>query len=188
MKSGIYRIINVVNGKLYVGSSTNVAYRLWWHRRELSFNRHENRYLQNAWNKHGESSFKFELLFNCEREQLLQKEQETIDRYKSTWKDSGYNICFNTRNCLGVKRSPETREKMKGNTNAKGRKGCHHSQESKELMSIAKLGKPSNSKGHKCSEEAKHLMTIAKLGKPSNNKGKPNPYKGLHYKKKEVLI
>jgi len=42
MKSGVYKIVNIVNGKLYVGSSTNVKYRLWRHTHELRRNVHEN--------------------------------------------------------------------------------------------------------------------------------------------------
>lgn len=181
MKSGVYQIINVVNGKLYVGSSTNVKYRLWEHRHNLLLNRHDNRYLQNAWNKYGESSFRFEILFYCEKERLLQKEQEMIDLYQSA-KGKGYNLCSIAGNCLGIKRSKETIEKMKGNTNGKGRKGCKQAQDTIAKMSKSKLGKPSNMKGKHHSAFSKELMALAK-------KGKVSPKKGKTYKKQlnEVL-
>lgn len=172
MNAGVYRIINVVNEKLYVGSSSNVKYRLWVHRHELRKNKHQNVYLQNAWNKYGEDSFRFEILFYCRKERLLEKEQKIIDRYQSTWKDRGYNICSIAGNCLGIKRSLKTREKMMGNTNGKGRKGIKHSQEAKDKMSKAKMEKPSpGNKGKHPSSISKGLMSAAKIGKPSPRKG-----------------
>jgi group I intron endonuclease len=171
LKSGVYRILNMVNGKSYVGSSTDVKYRLWRHRHELREQRHENMYLQNAWNKHGENSFKLEILFYCDREHLLKREQEMIEYYQSTWRDNGYNICSIAGNCLGIKRSLKTREKMRGNTNAKGRIGTFHSEEAKAKMSKAKLGKESNMKGKHHSEISKSKMSAAKVGKPGPRKG-----------------
>jgi group I intron endonuclease len=171
MKSGVYRIVNVVNGKLYVGSSTDVKYRLWRHQHELLCNKHENRYLQNAWNKYGELSFSFEILFYCKREWLLQREQEMIDYYQSA-NGKGYNLCSVAGNCLGIKRSQKTREKMKGNTNGKGNKGRVMSQEAKDKMSLAKVGKSSGMKGKHHTDHAKKLMTLAKEGKISPKKGK----------------
>jgi group I intron endonuclease len=168
MKSGVYRLVNVVNKKCYVGSSTNVHYRLWRHRKQLNLDQHENQRLQNAWNKYGESSFLFRVLLFCDREQLLQKEQEMIDKYQSAT-EKGYNLCSIAGNCLGIKRSQETKDKMKGNTNASGRKGQHHSQETKELMRIAKLGKSSGMLGKSHSIKSKDKMALAKIGKPGNN-------------------
>ena len=43
--SGIYCIINLKNGKRYIGSSKNVRQRLWSHRAELRHNKHENPHL-----------------------------------------------------------------------------------------------------------------------------------------------
>ena len=40
----IYRIANVVNGKVYIGQSTNVQKRLFTHKKELLENKHYNVY------------------------------------------------------------------------------------------------------------------------------------------------
>jgi group I intron endonuclease len=59
MARGIYKIINVVNNKFYVGSAVDFTARKrrhWW---ALRSQRHANKYLQAAWNKYGEESFKF---------------------------------------------------------------------------------------------------------------------------------
>lgn len=59
MKSGIYKIINLVNNKFYVGSAVNLRRRKARHFSELRNNRHNNRHLQAAWLKYGEKSFVF---------------------------------------------------------------------------------------------------------------------------------
>ena len=59
MARGIYKIINVVNNKFYVGSAVDFTARKrrhWW---ALRSQRHANKHLQAAWNKYGEESFKF---------------------------------------------------------------------------------------------------------------------------------
>jgi group I intron endonuclease len=59
MAQGIYKIINVVNNKFYVGSTVNISRRRARHFSELRNNRHNNKYLQSAWNKYGEQAFVF---------------------------------------------------------------------------------------------------------------------------------
>jgi group I intron endonuclease len=59
MAQGIYKIINVVNNKFYVGSTVNISRRRARHFSELRNNRHNNKYLQAAWNKYGEQAFVF---------------------------------------------------------------------------------------------------------------------------------
>ena len=51
LESGIYKITNLTNGMVYIGSSINIEIRLKHHFRELKNNRHKNRHLQNAFNK-----------------------------------------------------------------------------------------------------------------------------------------
>jgi group I intron endonuclease len=60
--SGVYKITNEINGKYYIGKSTKIGRRWSEHRRFLRQNRHDTPHLQNAWNKYGENSFKFEIL------------------------------------------------------------------------------------------------------------------------------
>jgi group I intron endonuclease len=59
MARGIYKIINVVNNKFYVGSAVDLKRRKARHFSELRNNRHNNRHLQAAWLKYGEQSFVF---------------------------------------------------------------------------------------------------------------------------------
>lgn len=64
--TGIYKITNLDNGKMYVGQATDI-YRRWdEHKRALNSNHHDNNYLQNSWNLHGETSFAFDIIELCD--------------------------------------------------------------------------------------------------------------------------
>ena len=62
---GIYKIENLVNGKVYIGKTVDFKERKKEHKLDLRLNRHYNNYLQNAWNKYGRENFKFEMVFLC---------------------------------------------------------------------------------------------------------------------------
>lgn len=89
MSSGIYKIQNIINGKIYIGSSKNIHKRLQIHKRELIKNKHLNPKLQAAWNKHGECAFVFKEIFACAKCLLLDMEQLYID---CCFGDNCYNI------------------------------------------------------------------------------------------------
>jgi group I intron endonuclease len=77
--SGIYKIINKVNGKYYVGSSNNITLRWRKHKEALKRNQHKNRYLQRAWNKYGEVSFDFIIVETIPQDKLELIEQQYLD-------------------------------------------------------------------------------------------------------------
>jgi group I intron endonuclease len=62
MTRGIYKIINIINSKFYVGSAVDLKRRKTRHFSELRGNKHNNRHLQAAWNKYGEQAFVFVVL------------------------------------------------------------------------------------------------------------------------------
>ena len=59
MARGIYKIINVVNNKFYVGSAVDLKRRKTRHFSELRTGKHNNQHLQAAWVKYGEQAFVF---------------------------------------------------------------------------------------------------------------------------------
>lgn len=59
MEQVIYKIINLVNDKFYVGSTINKKVRFREHRKQLRGNRHHCKHLQASWNKYGEDKFAF---------------------------------------------------------------------------------------------------------------------------------
>jgi len=64
--SGIYQIRNIINNKVYIGSTSKFKSRKASHFGHLRFGDHSNKYLQNAWNKYGEEKFVFEILEETE--------------------------------------------------------------------------------------------------------------------------
>lgn len=107
MVSGIYKITNTTNGKVYVGSAVNFDTRWKEHIRELRKGTHHSSALQNAWNKYGEEKFEFSIIEECERTRkvLLGREQYWMDTLESVAK--GYNIAKTAGSQLGMKQSPE---------------------------------------------------------------------------------
>lgn len=107
MNSGIYEIVNTVNGKRYVGSAKDFVNRWSVHRSRLKAGNHHNRHLQSSWNKHGPALFEFRKLLICAPEHLLLYEQIAIDALQPEM-----NVERIAGNSLGCLRTPETRKKI----------------------------------------------------------------------------
>lgn len=91
-KCGIYKIENIVNKKIYVGSSNNIKRRWKEHINQLNSNSHPNRHLQFSWNKYGQNNFIFNILEECKEEDLINREQFYIDNLNVLNDSFGYNI------------------------------------------------------------------------------------------------
>jgi len=91
MARGIYKIINIVNNKFYVGSAVDLKRRKTRHFCELRNNKHNNKYLQASWNKYGEKAFVFVVIEELDREaDLLAAENVWLKEHVG--KDYCYNI------------------------------------------------------------------------------------------------
>jgi group I intron endonuclease len=143
-KSGLYVIINRINGKRYFGSAQVSLWKRWReHKRQLSKNIHDNPHLQDAWNLYGEETIYFESMFNCPSDQCLYFEQILLDM----WWDGGvncYNIAKDAEACM------------------KGRK---HSDETRKKLSKSHIGQIPWNKGKKTTEEVKEKLRKANTGK-----------------------
>ena len=92
-KTGVYKIVNLINNKIYIGStSQSFEKRFKQHYAELQKSNHKNGHLQAAWNKYGEEAFEFCIIEVCLQKDCLLKEQEYMDRLYCTDKQKGYNI------------------------------------------------------------------------------------------------
>lgn len=91
---GIYKITNKLNNKVYIGQSVNISYR-WTAHRCRPFNKNSNQYnnpLYKAIRKYGIENFQFEVLEECLKSELNDKEKYYISLFKSTDPKKGYNL------------------------------------------------------------------------------------------------
>lgn len=157
--SGVYQIVNTINGHRYIGSAVSIRTRWNTHRHFLRSGKHANRHLQAAWNKYGEACFQFSIIEKCDKLSLVQREQFYMDVMHPE-----YNLSPKAGNSLGVRHTEETRRKV-----VAALTGRPCSEETRRKMSKAMTGHPSWSKG-----------------KPSSNKGK-SPSKETLQKRSEAL-
>ena len=141
MKTGIYKITNIVNNKFYIGSAKNILARFANHKSTLKYNKHNNEYLQLSYNKYGVDNFKYDILEECSCENLIIREQFYIDNLQPD-----YNIC-----------------KI-----AYSRFGCKHSEESKLKISSTQLGKPKPLTSIAMKGKVKDRYTIEQIIKANN--------------------
>ena len=91
MSCGIYKITNLINNKSYIGQSIYIENR--WNKekvRAFSVESSEyNKTLSQAFRKYGIENFSFEIIEECEKEELNEKEQYYINFYNTYF--DGYN-------------------------------------------------------------------------------------------------
>ncbi|MBO6272764.1 GIY-YIG nuclease family protein [bacterium] len=110
---GVYKILNCKNNKFYIGSSVDIERRFESHRKELIAGTHNNKHLQNAWNKYGESSFRFLVVEEVANiNELRNRETYYLQSTNCTNPDVGYNLLNNANIGLGVCASKEVRQKI----------------------------------------------------------------------------
>ena len=157
---GVYQIINTTNKKIYIGSSSHLMRRWNTHKYELSRETHSNNKLQRAWNKYGVGSFVFSILEECEKDQLIKREQYYLDTLNPE-----YNILKIAYSSLGHTVSDEAKQKIR--EKAMGRT---FSEETLQKMRDAKIGKPSPRKGCKLTPEQIENARITKTGQRHPNR------------------
>ena len=133
--SGIYKIINKVNDKYYVGSSTDIKTRWNNHIKELRQKSHDNKHMERAWHKYGSDNFQFVIIERVPPEQLILAEQKYLDICKAYPKTS-YNMAYDAiAPNRGRQVSPETRLKL-----SISHMGIKHTSESRLKISNSRVG------------------------------------------------
>jgi len=104
MRSGIYCIRNIVNNKIYIGSTVDFDKRWQDHKRKALGSYHKNKHLQSAILKYGIDNFNFEILEFVSTDKLFEREQFYLDTFKPFDK-VGYNKAIKSGGGLLVDRS-----------------------------------------------------------------------------------
>lgn len=178
IKSGIYKILNKINGKFYIGSAINFKRRFARHARLLNTKEHPNEYLQNAWNKYWSISFEFIILQYVENKaDLIKYEQVWLNFTRCYDREVGYNICKIADNRTGILHSAAAKIKM-----SEANKGRIKSPEWQAKITSALTGKkrdPSVGKAHSermkgrdISEQTKINMAVGQAGRKHSQESK----------------
>jgi group I intron endonuclease len=188
--AGVYKIKNIVNEKVWIGSSWTIIDRLSNHWKAFNSNKN-SLYLQRAFNKYGYNSFEWSVIEEVAvffdkptkndkkllKENLLFWEQIYMDNYESYNPEKGYNICSVAGNCLGVKKSEETKIKSKI-TNSLPEVKKRRSNAAKEVAARPEI-KEAKSKCHKGKTLSKEIRKKVSIGgKIAQNK--PERKRQLH--------
>lgn len=145
MARGIYKIINVINNKFYVGSAVDFTARKrrhWW---ALRSQRHANKHLQAAWDKYGEGAFRFVIV-----EEL--PEDADVLATENVWLKAhvGKEYCYN----LGTDATAPTRGWL-ADKNPMWGKTFVHTPEAKARISVASKARVQSEE-----EKAKRRQTM----------------------------
>jgi group I intron endonuclease len=133
IRAGIYRWINKVNGKSYVGSSNSLARRFREYFNLNYLERNKSMLICRALLKYGYSGFSLEILEYCELSERLERENHYFKLLKPE-----YNILKVAGSNLGHKHTEESRAKMAA---------WERSEEMKAKISVSMIGN-SNGRNH----------------------------------------
>lgn len=126
---GIYKIVNLTTGQVYVGQSVDLNSRISHHKTALKYNKHCNQLLQNSWNKYGSVNFNFSIYQTCLKDELDELEIKYINEEPLSFNlTSGGNLYKSIADStklllrdinLGKKTSEETKKRI--SESSKGR-------------------------------------------------------------------
>lgn len=150
---GIYIITNIINGKRYIGQSTDIKRRFYEHR---CISHESNIHLKRALNKYGKENFKYEILELCAEEELDEREVYYINAVKPE-----YNV--STGGQRSLRKYPDS---VRAVISAKSKEQWHRmTEEEKERRIKNNLTGQGWNKGISPSAEVKEKLRLANLGK-----------------------
>lgn len=149
----IYRILNIVNAKSYIGQTLYDNPNRRWNTHKSNYTKlKHNEYIYRAMRKYGIEKFEFSIICKCETEELNQLETKYIKEF-NTFGKFGYNMTSGGEGRRDCKASEETRRKI-----SLAGKGRVPSEETRKKLSLANMG-------HTCSEETREKLRKASTGK-----------------------
>lgn len=188
MARGIYKIINVVNNKFYVGSAVSFKRRKARHVWRLQRGDHANKHLQAAWNLYGEKAFVFVMVEEVPEDKDLLA-AENVWLYEHVGKEYCYNIATDavapTRGWIGEKNpmwgktythTEEAKKKIGAASKARVQTEEEKAKRSKTMM------------GHAVSTATREKLSAAASGENNPWYGKKRPDHGAKVSKALVAI
>jgi group I intron endonuclease len=185
----IYKIVNKINGKAYVGQTTLSLGKRWSAHKHnlLREDKYPNHPLYNSMRKHGLENFEIVSVIRCHSIKELNSREVFVIKMLKTMAPNGYNLkgggdgggkhCEEAKVKMSLAKkgkSLSTKHRAKISAAGKGRlgnrKGVPHSEETKAIIRAKCTGRP-----HKpISEEQKAKIRAAKIGSTPWNKGIPH--------------
>lgn len=144
MEHYVYKILNTLNGKVYIGQTNNSDLRWSQHRSNAKYNIGEQ-VITRAMIKYGIDAFKFEVIAGCKsQENVNVVEVECIRQYDSRNPEKGYNVDVGGREPRPADIGARISEALKKHyeTHDGWMKGKKHTEESRQKMSESSMGKP----------------------------------------------
>ena len=183
-----YLITNTVNSKAYIGITTRSIARRWYEHKFVSNSC--GKLLAKAINKYGADAFEIKPIASAKTlENLKEIEKDLIVQFQ-TKVPNGYNLTDGGDGVFGFKQSEEQR--LKSSTL---RLGIKHSEETKQKMKVAHLGKNNHFYGKTHSDDSKAKISATKqgcagpwLGKPRSEETKRKISESLKIKNQEKRI
>lgn len=93
MAIGIYKITNQINGKVYIGQSIHIKQR-WKEHISDAIKEYSDAPIHRAIRKYGKENFLFEIIEECDQQELNDKERYWISHFNSTVRGNGYNLTY----------------------------------------------------------------------------------------------
>lgn len=196
---GIYKIVNKVNQKFYIGSSKNFHKRKLRHFNELRKSKHHCIHLQRAFNKYGEENFEFVIIEECKN--TFEREQQLLDKldfklcYNVSKSASGGDLISNHPDKVRLKAEATARlriairPRLLGNKNPNwkgGNSNCKcgaiiskNTKTCKNCVDKTKENNPFFGKKH--TEDTKNLIREIRTGKYNGNQEKVVIVDGVEY-------
>lgn len=100
---GIYKITNRINGRCYIGQSSDIEYRFAEHKRQYNYQGCAHYHLYKAFRKYGLDNFDFSVIEECEQSLLNEREKFWIKHYDSF--KNGYNMTLGGEGTEQIERS-----------------------------------------------------------------------------------
>lgn len=169
----IYKILNNINGKVYIGQTKNsLDKRIYEHSK--------GKYLvQKAFAKYGINSFTVSIIDNAITKETSDEKEKYWIKFYDCKSPKGYNLTDGGGGLLNPSEEirDKIRQKLKGVPQSEERKNKLRGRTLSEEHKNKLRGRKAWNKDIPWSEGHKKKLSEAHIGKPSGNKGKTHPYK-----------